>query len=233
LTAPFHYDIWFITHLSSFLGRHPLFDMSVQSAVGHNLLGGFWYAAALFYFWVSGAGRGGQATRTRVLAILLGSSVAIVLAALAGHLVSWLPPARLPELAHLYPEYLFGNPNTNSFPSYSVALYTATAAGVYTLSRRLGWLLLAAVPAMVALPRMYLGGHYASDVLAGAAFGVIGFAVGRALERPLASRIESVFEQEAWTRAAGEVIIFAWLWQVAVEFREVAFVVHSIPYFLP
>jgi hypothetical protein len=60
---------------------------------------------------MQGARPGGQKVRERVLTILLGSSVAIALALLAGDLASWVPPSRNPVLAHYYPDYLMEDIN--------------------------------------------------------------------------------------------------------------------------
>lgn len=121
-----------------FLGQHPLFDLSVQSAIQHHVLGGFWFAGCLFVFWMQGARPSGQKVRERILTVLLRSSVAIAFALLAGDLASWVPPSRNPVLAHYSPDYLIENINDNSFPSQSTALYAAVAAGIFSLNKVIG-----------------------------------------------------------------------------------------------
>ncbi len=170
-----------MARLARLAGRYPHFDMGIRSAIRHNVLGGFWYAAAIFILWVQGARSSKQNARRRVLTILLATGLAILLTILAGDVVSWLPPSRHPLLADLYPPYFGSNPNTNSFPSQSTALYSAVAAGIYSLDALLGSILWVGVAILVALPRVYVGGHYPSDVLAGLAVGVTGYVVVRHL----------------------------------------------------
>jgi undecaprenyl-diphosphatase len=71
----------------------------------------------------------------------------------------------------------------SSFPSDTAALFFALSFGVLRLSRRLGAALMAYSLVWICLPRIYLGIHYPSDILAGALLGITGaWAVVRALE---------------------------------------------------
>jgi len=220
--APTGFDLWFVRQLAQFLGRHPLFDLGVQSAIYHNILGGFWYAAALFVLWLQGSQEGNEATRRRILTILLGSLIAILLIPVAQALVVWPPPIHHPSVSSLYPRYIYTNPEGSSFPSQSVTLYASLAAGIYSLHRVTGWFLWVGVVILVGLPRIYVGGHYPSDVFGGIILGVSGYAGARyLLESRLVPQLERVFVGKPWLRVAGEVIVFAWILQVAIEFREI------------
>jgi undecaprenyl-diphosphatase len=231
--TPTRFDVWIITNLAKFLGRHPLFDLSVQSAIQHHVLGGFWFAGCLFVFWMQGARPGGQKVRERVLTILLGSSVAIALALLAGDLASWVPPSRNPVLAHYYPDYLMEDINNNSFPSQSTALYAALAAGIFSLNRVIGFVLCGALGLLVSLPRIYVGGHYPSDVFAGVILGLLGYITARAFFEPfVCPYLERLFERNTWPRVLGEFVVFIWIIQIAVEFREFAWIVNSVKFVL-
>jgi len=221
LLAPTHFDLWFTAQLAEFLGQRPLFDLAVQSAIRHNVLGGFWYAAALFVLWLRGSQEGNEATRRRMLTILLGSLIAILLMLVAQALVVWPPPIHHPSLSSLYPRYIYTNPEGSSFPSQSVTLYASLAAGIYSLHKATGWFLWAGVVVLVGLPRIYVGGHYPSDVLAGIILGLAGYASARyLLEAWLVPRLERVFTGRMWLRLLGEVIVFTWILQVAIGFRE-------------
>ncbi|OYQ25679.1 hypothetical protein CHU93_13180 [Sandarakinorhabdus cyanobacteriorum] len=61
----------------------------------------------------------------------------------------------------------------SSFPSDHGVLFFALATGIWLVSRRAGLLAFTWALVMIALPRLYLGLHYASDLLAGAAIGVV------------------------------------------------------------
>lgn len=60
----------------------------------------------------------------------------------------------------------------SSFPSDHAALFFALAAGVWWVWRKGGTALLFYVAAIICLPRLYVGIHYPTDILAGAAIGV-------------------------------------------------------------
>jgi membrane-associated phospholipid phosphatase len=61
----------------------------------------------------------------------------------------------------------------SSFPSDTTAMAFALASGVFLASRRLGWFCFAWAALVAALPRAYLGYHYPSDLLGGAALGTL------------------------------------------------------------
>jgi len=68
-----------------------------------------------------------------------------------------------------------GLQNWSSFPSDHAMLFFALATGVFFMSRRAGVLAYLWVAAAVCFPRLYLGYHWFTDILAGAVLGV-GFA---------------------------------------------------------
>jgi len=135
--------------------------------------------------------------------------------------ISWPPPIRHLDLSSLFPNYIDRNPDTNCFPSQSTALYASVAAGIYSLHRRTGMFLWVAVAAFVALPRMYVGGHYLTDVVVGVLLAGLGYAGARyGLESRVISRLDTFFEGSMALCTAREVLVFVWILQVAVEFRE-------------
>ena len=231
--APTGFDLWFIRQLAQLLGRWRLLDMGVQSAIQHNVLGGFWYAAALFVFWIRGGQPESEAVRRRILTTLAGSLIALLLMLLAATLIAWPPPFHHAGLAELYPRYIYRNESASSFPSQSTTLYAAVAAGVFSLHRVTGSLLWVGVVLLVGLPRIYVGGHYPTDVLAGIVLGLAGYATARFLLEPrLALPMARVFKGKTWLRVLGELVVFAWILQVAVEFRDVVWLNNVLRYFL-
>jgi membrane-associated phospholipid phosphatase len=227
--TPSRFDIWFMTRLAKFLGRYPIFGLCIQSGIRHHVFGGFWFAVCLFLFWTQGARPGGDQVRRRVLTILIGSTVAIVLALLFGQLFSWLPPSRNPVLAHYYPSNITEDININSFPSQSTALYAAVAAGIFSLNKVLGSVLWVGVAVLVSLPRVFIGGHYPTDVLAGLMLGLLGYFAARSwLEPWLNPYIDRLFEHARWPCVLGEFVVFVWILQIAVEFREFVWIKDSL-----
>ena len=232
LLEPSQFDRHIAAMLSGALSRHPLFDRCVESAIGHHLLGGIPFAAALFYFWVQAWRENRQQDLCRWITILMASFIAIALALLASRWISWLPPQRMPGLAHLYRHYLAQDINANSFPSDSTSVFSCIAIGMIALNRRVGAALLAAVLVFVSLPRMYVGGHYLTDVLAGLAIGVISYAIARLFfERPLSTRIVALGNRPGAPQILLEICAFLWILEVAVSFREGQWIVNTLHYF--
>lgn len=60
----------------------------------------------------------------------------------------------------------------SSFPSDHAALFFALATGVWWVWRKGGTALFLYVAAIICLPRIYLGIHYPTDILAGAVLGL-------------------------------------------------------------
>lgn len=228
---PTKLDIAFSVALARLLTRHPLFDRAVDSAIHHNILGGFWFAASVFMLWIEGARPGGQKIRQRILTILLGSLLAVAFCLIAERLLSWLPPSRYPGLDSYYPAYLTQNVNENSFPSDSTALYSSVAAGILSLNRALGAALLVGVVGLVSLPRLYVGGHYLTDVVAGFLIGPIAYLLARLVFEPsLGPYLERLFERPSWLRVLVELVVFTWISQLAVEFHEAVWIKTSLHY---
>ena len=231
--GPTAIDLWVAYALAGLLGRYPLFDLSVQSLLNHQMLGGFWYAVVMFLLWLRGIRLGKSETQGRILATMLASGVAIVLALAAGLLVSSTPPNLYPGLSRLFPEYLERSINDNCFPSLSTAVLTATSLGILSMHRRAGVILLVLVPFVVSLPRMYVGGHYLSDVMAGFALGTAAYCGAMYFIWPdRVARIHTWLEGRPRLRIIGDLMIFLWMMQLAVGFREVIWLYKSVPILL-
>ncbi|SAL84514.1 PA-phosphatase like phosphoesterase [Caballeronia choica] len=61
----------------------------------------------------------------------------------------------------------------SSFPSDHAMLWAAVSVGIFIVSRRLGVLALSYTVIFICAPRAYLGFHYPTDLLAGAAIGIL------------------------------------------------------------
>jgi membrane-associated phospholipid phosphatase len=115
------------------------------------------------------------AARERLLAGLGGSLVALFMA----RVLAYVLPIRQRPL--LEPSMQFVPPlgladqsnwtNWSSFPSDHAALFFAIVTGIWLANRRAGLFALVYVLIAICLPRLYVGIHYPSDIIAGALIG--------------------------------------------------------------
>ncbi len=221
-TNPTGFDLWLAKALASLMPYHPQFDVGVQDAIRVNMLGGLWFGLAVLILWNRSVSDRQPEVQLRIWTMLFGSGLAILLSILLGGVVSWPPPVHYPGVEGLYLGYLGPNLNVNSFPSQSVALYGSVAAGVYSLHKVLGRVLWMFVAVFVALPRMYVGGHFLTDILVGLALALIGYGFARrVLEARLISRLQRIIDKSSRYRLLAEVLLFLWIIQVTVEFQDV------------
>lgn len=233
MISPTLFDLWLARCLAEFVAAHKPFALAVNSGIRHTLFGGSWFGAALFVAWAYAERTRQEMVRRRVLTIMLGSVVAVILTVVAGALVTWPPPIRDPGLVRLFPTSMQSNLNTNCFPSQSTAAYAAVAAGIYSLHKATGWALWILVVLFIALPRMLVGGHYFTDVVAGAILALSGYGAARYLfETKFTSKVDFFVEQKPLAKLALQILMFVWIVQVTVEFREVTWAKVVLEHFL-
>ncbi|WOD20857.1 phosphatase PAP2 family protein [Paraburkholderia kirstenboschensis] len=115
--------------------------------------------------------------REIVLATLLSGLMALFVGRLLAHVLPFsVRPVFNPEL-HLH----FPGGETNdaqlstwsSFPSDHAMLWMAVATGIFLAWRGIGLMAIIYTALVICLPRAWLGFHYPTDLLAGAALGVV------------------------------------------------------------
>ena len=168
---PFDSSILFF--LNQFAQRSPCFDQFIAFLSDCNLLKGGVIVGMMWWIWFEDEDV--RRKRAVLLATLLATLPALILTKTLTVVTFRARPLNEARLA-FHPPY-FVNPvdwkQLSSFPSDHAVLFFALAAGILIASRRAGWFALFYVSAVICLPRMYLGEHYATDILTGAAIGVI------------------------------------------------------------
>ncbi|MFZ4767727.1 MAG: phosphatase PAP2 family protein [Roseimicrobium sp.] len=183
--------------MANLLGRAPGFDALVLTVSASNLLKGAVLLAAASCFWLAPGAGFAMADRARLVgnrAILASALLASCLGEVIALALAKLAPFRLRPFLHedlampvpqglqdLAPRLM----EQSSFPSDHADLFFAMATGLWLVHRRAGWLAYAYVTVIIALPRLYLGLHFATDLVVG---GAIGVAVALAGVRLLANR---------------------------------------------
>jgi membrane-associated phospholipid phosphatase len=220
--SPFGVDIWCMRQLASVSDRSALFNTLVETGLATHVLGGIWYAAAVFFLWTEAVRRRQPSTLRGLLTTLASSLLAGALSLIAGLLVAWTPPRNFPEVAPLYPDGFLPNSNTNSFPSQSTAVYLAVATGIYGVRPRLGAFLWVTTALFVALPRLYVGGHYPTDIGGGILAGLAAYLVARYWLVPwLGNHFAFILDGEAsWRQVLVVLTLFLWMFELATGFQE-------------
>jgi undecaprenyl-diphosphatase len=148
-------------------------DQSLAFLSESHLLKGGVLMALLWWAWFR-RGRF-EVARAHIVVTLASCALALAVGRAMVHLFVHRPrPLHEPALRLAMPYGVAEQAlnDLSSFPSDHAVLFFALAAGFFFVDRWLGWLALAYVSVCIALPRLYLGLHYLSDIAVGAAVGV-------------------------------------------------------------
>lgn len=173
--------------LNQFAQRSWAFDQAVAFLSVNHLLKGGILMVLLWWAWFRRAEPSlRESARDHMIATLVSCVVALALARL---MILLLPfrerPLHTDALDWALPHGVAATAldGLSSFPSDHATLFFALATGMFFVSRRLGLLAFTYVAIAIALPRIYLGLHFLSDIVVG---GLIGGAVSAAGNRLLA-----------------------------------------------
>ncbi len=169
------FDFAILSFLNTLVHRSWFVDAVVVVLEGNRLLKGGLMMALFWWAWIK-LGEDGRKKREILLYGMLVSTPTVLLArGLALVLPFRVRPLHNPEL-HYQLAYTL-DPNAlekwSSFPSDHATLYFALAITLFFVSRRWGGIALLYTFFAICLPRVYLGLHYPTDIIAGALLGIL------------------------------------------------------------
>jgi len=183
-------DLSVLHWVNGFAQRDPVFDRAVALLADATFVKGGFLFTYLWWVWFAKRGER-QDNRTEVLRIFAGLVAALAIArALQVFLPGRLRPIHDASVGFMLP---YGaNPHIlehwNSFPSDHAVIFFAIATAIWRRSRLCGGLAYLWVLLFACLPRVYLGYHYPSDVVAGAMIGTAIMVAAYAVPTNSASR---------------------------------------------
>lgn len=168
------FDTSILQALNQFSRHSWGFDNSVAEMAGNMLIRGGIVMALFWWAWFRETG-----DRRRNRELVLAGIVMACVALLVARATATLLPFRVRPLyitaLHFRPPYGASNfalIDWSSFPSDHAALYFSLATTLFLVSRRIGIIAFCHAFFVVCLPRIYLGLHYPTDILAGALIGI-------------------------------------------------------------
>jgi undecaprenyl-diphosphatase len=209
--------------LNHFAGHFPQFDKAVLYCASTNLTSS---AVIVFLVWLAvfDAHRSGR-LRQRY-EIVFASAVFAMLATLIARALALGLPFRARPIAT--PALAFNPPaggslvliHWSAFPSDHAALFFALAVGLLPVSRRIGWAAVSWVVFFITFPCLYLGVHWPTDILAGAAIGIGTVQLARipAIRTFARTNVELVYQQRP---AVFFAVFFLWSYETTVLFEDV------------
>ena len=173
------FDASILAYVNSFAQTSRHFDYLLWAISENHLLKGAIPITVLWFFWFHKEKRNDASSsrlREQVIITLLACFVAIFIGRLLALTLPFRPRPITNIAMHFVIPYGLGHrifDGMSSFPSDHATFMLSLATGIWLISKRVGVATLFYVISIVLLPRIYLGLHYPTDIIAGAVIGVL------------------------------------------------------------
>lgn len=195
-------------------GTDAVFDFLI-----FNHLATTWIFAACFYVWWTIGDSDQGWPRRRLLQICAAFSIAVLISLVVRPWISWPPPVLNPAFRPLYPSYFWSNSNQNSFPSHATLAYFVVAAGMWPLKKWLSVVLGGLVLFLIALPRIYVGGHYPIDVFASLI--LVAIVLPLVWRCPVPEPVNRWLVTQTRSRIVREFLVILWVFELGESFGSI------------
>jgi undecaprenyl-diphosphatase len=221
-------DMAVLKWLNGFAGEWGGFDLFVYTVARAHLLKGAWFIGLFWWIWFDEK----EASRipdetTRHAFVIRSIATALFAIALGRVLQWWLPPRQSPmsdvALGLVHPLGIPTEFVINSFPSDHAILFFALATAVWLWSRPIGAAAYLWTVVVICLPRLYIGRHFPSDIVAGALIGITLMVLAHRL-RLLERTIDVTIRWEHRQRASFYLVAFLATYEMANLFDGVRMV---------
>jgi undecaprenyl-diphosphatase len=168
-------DERFVLFLNQFATKSAVFDGIMYDLADATILQGGLFMAYFWWAWLRTDGAVAKRRYEVIVSIGGGIAASVISRIMQVMLPFHTRPLHTDSLHFVVP--LGVNPQTlntwSSMPSDHAAMYFAFATAIWYQSRPLGYTAMAWTVAFGLIPRIYLGYHYPSDIVAGIACGII------------------------------------------------------------
>ena len=227
MTGMHDFDWAVMGWLNQLVGRYPVFDSVVRQGNEWYFYRSGWMVCILLWAWFTFKD---VDSRLKIISGMVGLFVATAVsrAMQLFVFVHTRPFNHAQEFGLTLPANLDTHWGLrSSFPSDTATLYFALAAIIFTVLRRWGWVAFAWVAVVIALPRVYLTYHHASDIIAGAILG-IGCVTLAQHYRHVTSGYPRVLRLETVAPQLFYPLVFVGLYQITDSFGAVEQGLHGV-----
>ena len=219
------FDSSLIQFLNKFAGSSETFEAFIMFIVDNSYIKTIVLVCILWFFWFQNSFKLTE-NRRGVIVCLFSCIVAIIV----GRLLSVALPFRLrpiinPDINFIRPSgwKSFDLGTMSSFPSDNAVMFFSLATGIFLISRKVGIFAYLYVTLVVCFPRVYLGYHFPTDILVGAAIGIlITYLLSiKKIRETLSNR---VFEFSSKHTGAFYVMFFLLIYEITKMFIEARYV---------